>query len=151
MTDATPAPDAEKLEVARHVYADYGEQKAKSDGAEVDKEWVLKVLAGDADGSHGVQIALAALNATHPATPTEPSLSVEREALEWYRDQMCEGICGGFTPRICQALMDENPTGGDCSGCRAVLALSTKQPEPSGEGSDEWLKKSANFHPGDIS
>lgn len=46
-----------------------------------------------------------------------------REALEWYRDQLCEGFCEGFTPRICKAAMEENPTGGDCSGCRAVIAL----------------------------
>jgi len=44
-------------------------------------------------------------------------------ALEWYRDQLCEGFCEGFTPRICKAAMEENPTGGDCSGCRAVIAL----------------------------
>lgn len=48
-----------------------------------------------------------------------------REALEWYRDQMCEGFCEGFTPRICEAAMKENPTGGDCAGCRAVVALSS--------------------------
>lgn len=45
--------------------------------------------------------------------------------LEWYRDQMCEGFCEGFTPRICKFAMEENPTGGDCAGCRAVLALAS--------------------------
>jgi len=59
------------LQKARQVYADYGERKAKSDGAEVDKEWVLKVLAGDADNAHGVQIALAALTAYRLETPNE--------------------------------------------------------------------------------
>lgn len=58
-------------------------------------------------------------------TPVDPVAGGEalREALEWYRDQLCEGFCEGFTPRICKAAMEENPTGGDCSGCRAVIAL----------------------------
>lgn len=46
-----------------------------------------------------------------------------RKALIWYRDQLCEGFCEGFTPRICEAAMEDNPTGGDCAGCRAVIAL----------------------------
>lgn len=45
--------------------------------------------------------------------------------LKWYRDQMCEGFCEGFTPRICKFAMEENPTGGDCAGCRAALALAS--------------------------
>ncbi len=76
--------DVGKLEAARQVYADYGEQKAKAAGTEVDKEWVLKVLAGEADGSHGVRIALAAINtcAAPPASDARPSGS-EGEAVAW--------------------------------------------------------------------
>lgn len=63
------------------------------------------------------------------------ALRKAEEALHWYRNQMCEGFCEGFTPDICQAVMDESPTGGDCSGCRAVIALSSIATK--GEGSNE--------------
>ncbi|MET0363009.1 MAG: hypothetical protein ABW169_00005 [Sphingobium sp.] len=56
-------------------------------------------------------------------TATQAGLIEAQASLEWYRDQMCEGFCEGFTPHICKAAMEENPTGGDCSGCRAVIAL----------------------------
>ena len=56
-----------------------------------------------------------------------------RKALEWYRDQLYEGYCDGFTLRICEALDAENPTGGDCAGCKAVIALATLQ-ATGGEG-----------------
>lgn len=70
------------------------------------------------------QIKASLAHPPHPA-PVDPVAGGEalREALEWYRDQLCEGFCEGFTPRICKAAMEENPTGGDCSGCRAVIAL----------------------------
>lgn len=57
-----------------------------------------------------------------------------RSALEYYRDQMCEGFCEGFDPRICKAVMEENPTGGDCAGCRAVIALTALSSSKRGEG-----------------
>lgn len=64
------------------------------------------------------------LYATPPAPPAQSDeVGRLREALTWYRDQMCEGHCEGFTPRICKALLAKNPTGGDCTGCRATLAL----------------------------
>ena len=47
--------------MARTVYAEYGERKAKEGGAAINKEWAVKVLAGEADDTHGVQIALAAI------------------------------------------------------------------------------------------
>ena len=75
------------------------------------------VRAGRWDKVAGLQ-AFARHRATHAG-----EVERLREALEWYRDQLCEGFCEGFTPRICKAAMEENPTGGDCSGCRAVIAL----------------------------
>jgi hypothetical protein len=41
-----------------------------------------------------------------------------REALEWYRDQMCEGWCEGFDPKICASMLND-----DCAGCKAATAL----------------------------
>ena len=50
-----------------------------------------------------------------------------------YRDQMCEGFCEDFNLRICKAAMEENPTGGDCEGCRAVIALAALSSAKRGE------------------
>lgn len=76
---------------------------------------------------------IEALEAAHDSRATK--MKALTEALRYYRDQLCEGFCEGFTPSICQAAMAENPTGGDCSGCRAVIALSGIATK--GEGSDE--------------
>lgn len=54
----------DKIIAARKVYAEYGERKAKEGGADINKEWMLKVLAGEADDTHGVQIALLALQSS---------------------------------------------------------------------------------------
>jgi hypothetical protein len=41
-----------------------------------------------------------------------------REALRWYADQMCEGLCQGKDPRACTSIGADN-----CAGCPAVVAL----------------------------
>lgn len=40
------------------------------------------------------------------------------EALRWYADQMCEGLCQGKDPRACANIGADN-----CAGCPAVVAL----------------------------
>lgn len=52
------------LVMARQVYADYGAEKARQAGDDVNTDWVAKVLAGEADETHGVKIALAAILST---------------------------------------------------------------------------------------
>lgn len=56
----------DKLTAARKIYAEYGERATRQRGQEPDKQWILQVLAGEADETHGVQIALAALNSAAP-------------------------------------------------------------------------------------
>lgn len=48
-----------------------------------------------------------------------------REALGWYADQMCEGICEGKDPEMCALIGADN-----CAGCPAVIALATRQDAP---------------------
>lgn len=55
--EATP----EQIEMARRLYANYGATKAVEAGDMVDDAWMAAVLDGDADKTHGVQIALAAI------------------------------------------------------------------------------------------
>lgn len=46
-----------------------------------------------------------------------------REALTWYADQMCEGLCLGKDPRSCANIGADN-----CAGCPAVIALTGVKP-----------------------
>lgn len=39
--------------------------------------------------------------------------------LNWYADQMCEGLCQGKDPKACANIGADN-----CAGCPAVVALS---------------------------
>lgn len=55
-----------------------------------------------------------------------------REALGWYADQMCEGICEGKDPKMCALIGADN-----CAGCPAVIALSTRQDAPVTENSHD--------------
>ncbi len=55
--EATPEQSA----MARLIYANYGAAKANEAGDVADTAWMDAVLAGDADKTHGVQIALAAI------------------------------------------------------------------------------------------
>jgi len=47
---------------ARQIYADYGANHASANGDVADRAWIDKVLAGEADNTHGVKIALLALS-----------------------------------------------------------------------------------------
>lgn len=49
------------LHRARRIYADYGAASAEAKGCVADREWIDKVMDGEADDTHGVKIALAAL------------------------------------------------------------------------------------------
>ena len=53
-----------------------------------------------------------------PRSATDPKVQALVAALEWYRDQECEGFCEGFTPRICASTLSD-----DCGGCRAATVL----------------------------
>lgn len=55
-----------------------------------------------------------------------------REALGWYADQMCEGICEGKDPKMCALIGADN-----CAGCPAVIALATRQDAPVTENSHD--------------
>lgn len=56
------------------------------------------------------------------AVPEILTLIAERDAmraaLEWYADQMCEGLCLGKDPKSCAVIGSDN-----CAGCPAVVAL----------------------------
>lgn len=41
-------------------------------------------------------------------------------ALDWYADQMCEGLCEGKDPKACASIGADN-----CAGCPAVVALAS--------------------------
>lgn len=41
-------------------------------------------------------------------------------ALNWYADQMCEGLCQSKDPKACASIGADN-----CSGCPAVVALAS--------------------------
>lgn len=98
----------------------FSAEKQRADAAVADAELLSKTLQNrDADWAEAEK--------EHDAVKAERDRM--REALEWYRDQLCEGFCEGFTPRICEAALQENPTGGDCAGCKAVLALASIEKE----------------------
>ena len=40
--------------------------------------------------------------------------------LNWYADQMCEGLCQGKDPKACANIGADN-----CAGCPAVVALAS--------------------------
>lgn len=62
MTDETPALiAADRIAMARQIYADYGASQTLAAGDMVNEDWCAAVLAGDADNTHGVKIALAAI------------------------------------------------------------------------------------------
>ena len=64
--------------------------------------------------SHGMRLAHP------PAVPADGLV----EALEWYADQMCEGLCQGKDPKACAAIGADN-----CAGCPAVVALAAHRGE----------------------
>ena len=64
--------------------------------------------------SHGMRLA------RQPAVPADGLV----DALEWYADQMCEGLCQGKDPKACAAIGADN-----CAGCPAVVALAAHRGE----------------------
>jgi len=40
--------------------------------------------------------------------------------MNWYADQMCEGLCQGKDPKVCANIGADN-----CAGCPAVVALAS--------------------------
>jgi len=55
------------------------------------------------------------------ASPEEAADRIEKleACLNWYADQMCEGLCQGKDPKACANIGADN-----CAGCPAVVALS---------------------------
>lgn len=90
MTHSEKAPTAEQVTMARQVYADYGAAKALEAGDMVDDAWKAAVLDGDADKSHGVRIALAAIIETTEAARTL--------ALAWRDENKVEVADGDTSP-----------------------------------------------------
>lgn len=86
------------------------------------KQAILHSFPNGPDGPRdGITYELA--TRTPDPTPVVPADGLV-EALEWYADQMCEGICQGKDPKACAAIGADN-----CAGCPAVVALAAYRGE----------------------
>lgn len=86
------------------------------------------IMANKKDKIHDWTLPyIMAINAHDAAVPDPRNTDIEqlREALKWYRDQMCEGWCEGFDPKICASMLSDN-----CAGCKAASALARSEVGP---------------------
>lgn len=86
------------------------------------------IMANKKDKIHNWTLPyITAINA-HDAAATDlrdEEIERLRQALTWYRDQMCEGWCEGFDPKICASMLSDN-----CAGCKAAYALAKSEGRP---------------------